>query len=167
MMDTLPNGTVKGLRQVAFSLFGGSTNPSEDELKESGKQMVEGLELAGFLAEGADREVVEKVGAFLVRFFKDQYAGRATQDVTEQVGAELQGLLDDGYISFPSAFTFVGRAFTSVDGIARCLQPDSYDFGRACEPTVGRLITAEYNRRGAEMREAAIQGAFGWLKGGR
>jgi len=128
---------------------------------------VEGLELAGFLAPGADKAVIQKVGVFLVRFFKDQYAGRATQDVTEQVGKELQGLLDDGYISFPSAFTFIGRAFTSVDGIAKGLQPRSYDFNKACEPFVGRLITEEYEKEGAKFREQIVTNVldfFGLLR---
>ena len=64
------------------------------------------------------------VGEFLVRFFSDQAAGRATQDVTEQIDYELRSLLDTGAIAFPSAFTFVARAFTSVDGIAKSLRPD-------------------------------------------
>jgi len=62
------------------------------------------------------------------------------QDVSEQVGAELQGLLDAGFVSFPSAFTFVARAFTSVDGIARSLDPHGYDFARACEPCTAHRL---------------------------
>ena len=32
-------------------------------------------------------------------------------------------MVDDGVIQFPSIFTFVGRAFASVDGIGRELDP--------------------------------------------
>ena len=35
-------------------------------------------------------------------------------------------MVDDGVIQFPSIFTFVGRAFASVDGIGRALDP-KYD----------------------------------------
>ena len=57
---------------------------------------------------------LQKVGAFAVKNFKDQAAGRDTEDVTEKVGGELQGMVDDGVIQFPSIFTFVGRAFASA-----------------------------------------------------
>ena len=123
----------------------------------------QGLQEAGFLAAGADELAVRKVGIFLVAYFKDQYAGRATQDIGEQIGAELQGLLDQGYISFPSAFTFVGRAFTSVDGIARNLQPETYDFGRACEPYVGRLISEEYSSQARTQIDEVLAKARSWL----
>ena len=49
--------------------------------------------------------------------FYGQAAGRATEDVTEKVGGELQGMVDDGVIKFPSIFTFIGRAFASVQSI--------------------------------------------------
>ena len=162
MMDTLPDGTVQGLRRLAFALFGGSSNPSDRELEEAGAELMKGLEEAQFLVEGADEEKVRKVGIFLVRFFRDQAAGRDTQDVTEQVGAELQSLLDSGYICFPSAFTFVGRAFTSVDGIAKALQPD-YEFRDACEPFVGRLISDEYGRKAEEQRDELFKKLGSWL----
>ena len=70
----------------------------------------------GFVDKAADQMALQKVGAFAVKNFKDQAAGRTTEDVTEKVGGELQGMVDDGVIQFPSIFTFVGRAFASVDG---------------------------------------------------
>ena len=163
MMDTLTPTTVSGLRRLAFALFGGSPAPSEADLEQAGDQLMQGLQEAGFLAAGADELAVRKVGIFLVAYFKDQYAGRATQDIGEQIGAELQGLLDQGYISFPSAFTFVGRAFTSVDGIARNLQPETYDFGRACEPYVGRLISEEYSSQARTQIDEVLAKARSWL----
>ena len=51
------------------------------------------------------------------------------------------------------SFTFVARAFASVDGIARKLADADYDFSRACEPFVGKIITEEYNQRAATKRE--------------
>ena len=44
-----------------------------------------------------------------------------------QVGSELRRLLADGSIAFPSVFTFVGRAFASVDGIGKGLDPQARD----------------------------------------
>jgi len=43
------------------------------------------------------------------------------------VSMYVQGLVDSGAIGYPSCFTFVARAFASVDGICRALSP-TYDF---------------------------------------
>jgi predicted unusual protein kinase regulating ubiquinone biosynthesis (AarF/ABC1/UbiB family) len=123
MVDTLEPKVQQGLRNAAFALFGGSASPSTAELREAASQLVEGLLDMGFVDKATDRMALQKVGAFVVKNFKDSAAGRATEDVTEKVGAELQGMVDDGVIKFPSIFTFVGRAFASVDGIGRGLDP--------------------------------------------
>ena len=123
MMDTLPQTTVQGMRKIAFGLLNGSPTPDAKEIATRGDSVMEGLEMAGFLTPGANATAVRMVGEFLVRFFSDQAAGRATQDVTEQIDYELRSLLGSGAIAFPSAFTFVARAFTSVDGIAKSLRP--------------------------------------------
>ena len=85
-------------------------------------------------------------------------AGRATQDVTEQVDYELRSLLDSGAIAFPSAFTFVARAFASVDGIAKSLRPE-IDMRKALDPFVSQLITDEYTEQAAQKRDALVQQA--------
>ena len=77
-------------------------------------------------------------------------------DISESVGPELQALLDEGAIAFPSCFTVIGRAFASVDGIARSLDPANYDFAKACEPAVGKLIEAEYKRAGDELTRGVV-----------
>ena len=123
MMDTLTNDTVAGMRKIAFGLLNGSPDPSDAEITTRGDSVMEGLEMAGFLTPGANATAVRRVGEFLVRFFSDQAAGRATQDVTEQVDYELRSLLDGGAIAFHSAFSFVARAFASIDGIAKSLRP--------------------------------------------
>merc|ERR1719375_846418 len=107
------------MRKIAFGLLNGSLDPSDEEITTRGDSVMEGLTMAGFLAPGANEKYVRRVGEFLVKFFSDQAAGRETQDVTEQVDFELRSLLGSGAITFPSAFTFVARAFTSVDGIAK------------------------------------------------
>ena len=100
---------------------------------------------------------LQKVGAFAVKNFKDQAAGRTTEDVTEKVGGELQGMVDDGVIQFPSIFTFVGRAFASVDGIGRELDP-KYDFRAMTEPYVGEIISERYQADAKAQREAFFSG---------
>lgn len=157
MVDTLSDNTQRGLRNTAFALFGGSADPSVEELRVASRQLVEGVQQMGFVDKAADTMALQKVGAFAVKNFKDQAAGRTTEDVTEKVGGELQGMVDDGVIQFPSIFTFVGRAFASVDGIGRELDP-KYDFRAMTEPYVGEIISERYQMDAAAQREAFFGG---------
>jgi len=160
MMDTLPPSTVQGMRKIAFGLLNGSPDPSLKEITTRGDSVMEGLEMSGFLQPGANATAVRMVGEFLVRFFSDQAAGRATQDVTEQIDYELRSLLDTGAIAFPSAFTFVARAFTSVAGLAKSLQP-GIELRQALDPFVSQLITDEYTSQANAKRDELIQNAKG------
>jgi len=162
MMDTLPQETVQGMRKIAFGLLNGSPDPSTNEITTRGDSVMEGLEMSGFLQPGANATAVRMVGEFLVRFFSDQAAGRATQDVTEQIDFELRSLLDSGAIAFPSAFTFVARAFTSVDGIAKSLRPD-IELRQALDPFVSQLITDEYTSQANAKRDELIAQAKGFF----
>jgi len=158
MMDTLPKETVQGMRKIAFGLLNGSPDPSDQEITTRGDSVMEGLEMSGFLQPGANATAVRMVGEFLVRFFSDQAAGRATQDVTEQIDYELRSLLDTGAIAFPSAFTFVARAFASVDGIAKSLRPD-IELRTALDPFVSQLITDEYTSQANAKRDELLSKA--------
>jgi len=160
MMDTLPKETVQGMRKIVFGLLNGSPDPSDKEITTRADSVMEGLEMAAFLAPDANATAVRLVGEFLVRFFSDQAAGRATQDVTEQVDYELRSLLGSGAIAFPSAFTFVARAFTSVDGIAKSLRPD-IELRTALDPFVSQLITDEYTSQANAKRDELLQQAKG------
>jgi len=164
MMDTLPKETVAGMRKIAFGLLNGSPDPSDNEITTRGDSVMEGLEMSGFLQPGANATAVRMVGEFLVTFFSDQAAGRATQDVTEQIDFELRSLLDSGAIAFPSAFTFVARAFASVDGIAKSLTP-GIELRQALDPFVSQLITDEYTSQAKAQREELVQTARGFFAG--
>ena len=148
------------MRKIAFGLLNGTPDPTTKEITTRGDSVMEGLEMAGFLSPGANATAVRMVGEFLVRFFSDQAAGRDTQDVTEQIDYELRSLLGSGAIAFPSAFTFVARAFTSVDGIAKSLVPEM-ELRTALDPFVSQLITDEYTSQANEKRDELIQQARG------
>ena len=66
-------------------------------------------------------------------------------------------MVDDGVIQFPSIFTFVGRAFASVDGLGRDLDP-KYDFRALCEPYVGEIISERYQLEARQQRAALFDG---------
>ena len=164
MMDTLPQETVQGMRKIAFGLLNGSPDPSSKEIVTRADSVMEGLEMSGFLQPGANATAVRMVGEFLVRFFSDQAAGRDTQDVTEQIDYELRSLLGSGAIAFPSAFTFVARAFASVDGIAKSLVPE-IELRQALDPFVSKLITDEYTSQANAKRDELIEQARGLFGG--
>ena len=78
-----------------------------------------------------------------MRYFKDQAAGRATEDVTEQVGKELQGLLDCGAITFPSSAALrISSECTSFGGNLAKLAEHSCGFEVRAERKV-RCKSAE------------------------
>ncbi|KAL3930414.1 MAG: hypothetical protein SGPRY_001547 [Prymnesium sp.] len=157
MIDVLEEGVQEGLREAAFALFGGSSDPSPPELREAARQLMSALQRMGFVNKAADAMVLQKVCTFVVKNFKDEAAGRATEDITEKIGPELQSLVDDGLIEFPSIFTFIARAFSSVDGIGRSLDP-KYEFRRLCEPYVSDIITQRYQKQAANAREGLLHG---------
>ena len=165
MLDEFKPEVQQGMRNAAFALFGGSTTVAA-ELRVAAKQLVDGVQQMGFVDKAADQMALQKVGAFAVKNFKDQAAGRTTEDVTEKVGGELQGMVDDGVIQFPSIFTFVGRAVASVEGIGRELDP-KYDFRAMTEPYVGEIISeaTRPTRRRSARRSSGFGAALGRPRG--
>eukprot|EP00622_Pseudochattonella_farcimen_P001413 FR736097.1.p1 GENE.FR736097.1~~FR736097.1.p1 ORF type:complete len:242 (+),score=32.24 FR736097.1:3-728(+) len=55
-----------------------------------------------------------------------------------KIGNELFSVGEDKPFVFPAAFTFVFRAFTTLDGIGKGLDP-SYDVARLCQPFLKEL----------------------------
>ncbi|KAL1528636.1 hypothetical protein AB1Y20_009974 [Prymnesium parvum] len=157
MVDVLEPQVQEGMRNAAFALFGGSASPSVSELRIAAAQLLEGVQQMGFVNKAADPMALQKVSMFVVKNFKDEAAGRETQDVTKTVGPELQSLVDDGVIQFPSIFTFIARAFASVDGLSRGLDPE-YNFRKLCEPYVSEIISERYQKEAALKRQSLLAG---------
>ena len=94
------------------------------QLDAAGKRLVDALELMGVLAKGADRLSVEKLARYFIRTFKDVQQGKGAANIKTTLGADLQALTDQQVFRFPSTFTFIFRAFASVDGIGKGLDAE-------------------------------------------
>lgn len=135
MMDELKPNVREGFRKFCTALFAGGPTISERDLAKNAKNLVDGVEQAGVLSRSADRLAVEKLARYFMRNFKDKQLGKKSGGVKETVGTDLQTLTENNVFRFPSTFTFIFRAFASVDGIGKGLD-ESYDIGRLAQPFI-------------------------------
>jgi predicted unusual protein kinase regulating ubiquinone biosynthesis (AarF/ABC1/UbiB family) len=142
MMDELKSEVKLGLVNLVFGIY-------ENEVK----VVCDALETMGILKKGVDRASVEKI----VRFFLGEFATgikpgeKWTSELTEEqqkeikrqrrlkLGADLFSVGSDVPFKFPPTFTFVFRAFTSLDGIGKGLDP-KYDLTRLAQPYLKELV---------------------------
>lgn len=142
MMDELKPTVKKGLVDLLFGVYENDT-----------KEVCNALEQIEVLKKGVDRVSIEKV----VRFFLGEFARgiqpgeKWTSELTKEqqkeiqrqrrlkLGGDLFSLGKDVPFKFPPTFTFVFRAFTSLDGIGKGLDP-KYDLTRLAQPFLKELI---------------------------
>ena len=86
-----------------------------------------------------DRLAVEKLARYFMRTFKDKQLGKKGANIKETVGADLTTLTDNNSFRFPSTFTFIFRAFASVDGIGKELDKN-FDIGKLAQPFIEEFI---------------------------
>jgi predicted unusual protein kinase regulating ubiquinone biosynthesis (AarF/ABC1/UbiB family) len=112
---------------------------SDTQLAINAKMLVNGVEQAGVLSKDADRLAVEKLARYFMRAFKDKQLGKKSANIKATVGPDLQTLTDNNSFRFPTTFTFVFRAFASVEGIGKDLDPE-FDIGKLAQPFVEKFI---------------------------
>jgi predicted unusual protein kinase regulating ubiquinone biosynthesis (AarF/ABC1/UbiB family) len=142
MMDELKPNVREGFRKFCTALFEGGPMINDLALAKNAKDLVDGVEEAGVLARGADRLAVEKLARYFMRTFKDSQLGKKGANIKQTVGADLQTLTENNVFRFPSTFTFIFRAFTSVEGIGKGLDPD-FDIGKMAQPFIETFIEAQ------------------------
>jgi len=64
--------------------------------------------------------------------------GKPSSNIKKQIGPDLQALTEANVFRFPSTFTFIFRAFASIDGIGKGLDTD-FDIGQLSQPFVEEL----------------------------
>lgn len=132
---------------------------SDTELARNAKDLVKGVEQAGVLSKGADRLAVDKLARYFMRAFKDSQLGKSSGNIKETVGADLQTLTENNSFRFPSTFTFVFRAFVSIEGIGKELDPE-FDLGKLAQPFIQKFIdeekgyTSEFEKNVAKFKKA-------------
>jgi predicted unusual protein kinase regulating ubiquinone biosynthesis (AarF/ABC1/UbiB family) len=115
---------------------------NDAELAKNAKKLVDGVEQAGVLARGADRLAVEKLARFFMRSFKDNQLGKKSANIKAALGTDLQTLTENDVFRFPSTFTFIFRAFASVEGIGKGLDKE-YDIGKLAQPFIEKFTEAQ------------------------
>ena len=141
MMDELTTSVKTGLVNLIFGIY-------ENDVKES----CDALEQMGVLRPNIDRISIEKIArVFLNEFTQGVSSGQwlnqlSTEEAREvrrkrrvKLGADLVTVGNDVPFKFPPTFTFVFRAFTSLDGIGKGLDP-KYDLTRLAQPFLKELI---------------------------
>jgi predicted unusual protein kinase regulating ubiquinone biosynthesis (AarF/ABC1/UbiB family) len=146
MMDFLDEKTRKGIVDFFFALY------VEDDVK----LVMDALAQIGVLREdpNVDRIAVERVGRdFMDRFQETLQTGGKWDDQIEnaeerkrmnrerrrKLGEEFLSLNSDVPFVFPATWTFVFRAFISLDGIGKRLD-SGYDMTRIARPYLKELI---------------------------
>jgi len=164
MMDELKPNVREGFRTFCTALFEGGPMIDDLQLAKNAKVLVDGVEQAGVLARGADRLAVEKLARYFMRTFKDNQLGKKGPPIKETVGVDLQTLTENNVFRFPSTFTFIFRAFASVDGIGKELDP-KFDLGIMSQPFIEKFIEVRKGySSGAEKSFNIFQKATGLNK---
>lgn len=141
MMDELKPTVKQGLVNLIFGIY-------ENDAKEA----CNALEEIEVLRSGVDRVSIEKIArVFLSDFQKGISSGQWSNQLTKEEQASIQRkrriqlandlftLGSDVPFKFPPTFTFVFRAFTSLDGIGKGLDPQ-YDLVRLAQPFLKELV---------------------------
>jgi predicted unusual protein kinase regulating ubiquinone biosynthesis (AarF/ABC1/UbiB family) len=139
MMAQLKPNVLEGFREFCFALFDGGPLISDIELGRNARKLAAAVEKMGVLAKGADRLAVEKLARFFMRSFKDVQLGKSTGNIKEILGDDLKALTNEQVFRFPSTFTFIFRAFASIEGIGKALDP-KYDITQLAQPFIETLI---------------------------
>lgn len=142
MMDELKPNVKEGLVNLIFGIYG--NDPIE---------VCDSLEQIEVLRKSVDRVSVEKIVRFFLKEFisgvnkngkwSSQMSVEEQREIKrqrrQQLGADLFSVGSDVPFKFPPTFTFVFRAFTSLDGIGKGLDPQ-YDLTRLAQPFLKELI---------------------------
>lgn len=142
MMDELKPNVREGFRTFCTALFEGGPMIDDLQLAKNAKVLVDGVEQAGVLARGADRLAVEKLARYFMRTFKDNQLGKKGAPIKQTIGTDLQTLTENNVFRFPTTFTFIFRAFASVEGIGKDLDAD-FDLGKMSQPFIEKFIDAQ------------------------
>jgi predicted unusual protein kinase regulating ubiquinone biosynthesis (AarF/ABC1/UbiB family) len=163
LMDELKPNVKEGFRTFCTALFAGGPTIADTQLAKNAKQLVKGVEQAGVLDKNADRLAVEKLARYFMRTFKDKQLGKSSGNIKETIGPDLQTLTENNVFRFPSTFTFIFRAFASIEGIGKELNPD-FDIGKLAQPFVEKFTNARQYDSPAEKTLSIFSKATGLNK---
>ncbi|VEU36280.1 unnamed protein product [Pseudo-nitzschia multistriata] len=155
MMDELKPNVREGFRKFCTALFAGGPMVNDATLAKNAKQLIDGVEEAGVLARGSDRLAVEKLARYFMRAFKNNQLGKSSGNIKETLGVDLQTLTENDSFRFPSTFTFIFRAFASVEGIGKGLD-EKYDIGKLAQPFIEKFTETQKGYENETQKQFSI-----------
>lgn len=150
MMERVEPGLKKGFVDLVFSIYQNAPRESCDA-----------MEAMGILRPGIDRYSIERIAKNILDSFQSTLASAdnvwENQMTPEQkkesrrarrqkIGADLFATQAERPFVFPPMFTFVFRAFTTIDGIGKNLN-GNYDLARISQPFLREL---------ADLRDGSV-----------
>jgi len=165
MMDEITGDLRTGLVDLILGIY-----EYDPDTKDTTKDVLAAAEKMGILDPAADRVPIQRIARFFLNDFANANAGKRkwTKDLSKeeaaeeraarraQLGESLLSVGSDVPFKFPPTFTFVFRAFTSLDGIGKGLNKD-YDLTRLTVPYLRKLSEMKY---GSESKALAV----GWAE---
>uniref|UniRef100_A0A7S3BZY6 ABC1 atypical kinase-like domain-containing protein n=1 Tax=Haptolina ericina TaxID=156174 RepID=A0A7S3BZY6_9EUKA len=143
MMERVDPDVKKGFVDLVFSIY-----------ENYPKEACDALEQMGVLRPGIDRFSIERIATDMLNTFQSTLASaenkwenqmtpeekKASRRARRQkLGADLFATQAERPFLFPPKFTFVFRAFSTIDGIGKALDP-RYDLSRISQPFLRELV---------------------------
>ena len=154
MMENMEDNIKKGFVDLIFSIY--ENLPLE---------ACDALEAMGVLRRGVDRQSIERIARDLLNTFQqtlasadNKWENQMTAEEKKEsrrarrakIGQDLFATQSDKPFRFPPKWTFVFRAFSTIDGIGKGLNPGLYDLSCAtAPPRAHRLATSGRSARPA------------------
>jgi len=158
MMERVEPSVKKGFVDLVFSIY-----------ENLPREACDALEKMGVLRPGIDRFSIERIATDFLAVFQTTLAAadnkwenemspdekKASRRARRQrLGADLFATQADRPFLFPPKFTFVFRAFSTIDGIGKGLDPGRYDLSRISQPFLRELVDL---RDGSAAKTALIE----------
>lgn len=161
MVGVLPSGIRESLVDVLFGV-----------VEKDATAVMDGLIRVGALLPPSDPLPITRS----IQFFLDNLGSRPERDQTVAViGDDLYAVAQDQPFRIPATFTFVLRAFSTLEGVALTLDPN-FKFSAVAKPfaddllaRAGKRVTAQLDAStgGSGGPAGALRGALRSLLGGR
>jgi len=143
MMEVMEPEIKKGFVDLIFSIY-----------ENLPREACDALQAMGVLRPGVDRYSIERIARDLLGTFQstldsadnkwenqmsaeEKKASRRARRA--RIGQDLFATQDDKPFLFPPKWTFVFRAFSTIDGIGKGLSPANYDLSRISQPYLREL----------------------------
>ena len=143
MMETVEERVKKGFVDLIFSIY-----------ENLPREACDALEAMGVLRPGIDRFSIERIARDMLTTFQTTLASAENQwenqmseeekrvarrDRRARLGQDLFATQTERPFLFPPKFTFVFRAFSTIDGIGKSLDPAAFDLSRLSQPYLREL----------------------------